>query len=103
MRRRSRMKQPGSASGHAAPQPPPEPAPISQIVFQAASMKAVLALVQTVAPHRAHVLVQGETGTGKEVVPRAIHALSPRADRPFVAVDWGALPETLLESELFGH
>src|SRR5262249_20450467 len=49
------------------------------------------------------ILVQGETGTGKEVVARAVHALSPRANKSLVVVDCGALPETLIESELFGH
>jgi len=56
-----------------------------------------------VAPHRVHVLLQGPTGTGKELFARALHTLSSRADGPFVAIDCGVLPETLLESELFGH
>jgi DNA-binding NtrC family response regulator len=77
--------------------------PISQIVFDSKAMRSVLALIQTVAPHRVHVLLQGPTGSGKELVARALHTLSPRAAGPFVAIDCGVLPENLLESELFGH
>lgn len=65
-------------------------------------MLEVLETVRRVAPTNATAMVYGESGTGKELVARAIHALSPRADRPFVSVSAGALPETLLESELFG-
>jgi Nif-specific regulatory protein len=65
--------------------------------------RAVLDVVSRVAPSRATVLLRGESGTGKEVVARLLHRLGPRAARPFVAVNCGALPETLLESELFGH
>ena len=63
----------------------------------------MLAVLAKVAPHRTTVLVRGESGTGKELAARALHALSPRRDGPFVAVSCGAIPSGLLESELFGH
>jgi len=66
-------------------------------------MQRVRALIDRVGPTDATVLVLGESGTGKEVVARAIHAASPRADKPFVAVNCGAIPAELLESEMFGH
>lgn len=72
-------------------------------VARSTAMREVLATVEQVADSRATVLVTGESGTGKEVVSRLIHQLSPRSTRPFVAVSCAALPETLLESELFGY
>ncbi len=66
-------------------------------------MAALKVAVRKMAPHKATVLVRGESGTGKEVVARALHDLSPRAAAPFVAVNCGAIPATLIESELFGH
>jgi DNA-binding NtrC family response regulator len=73
------------------------------LVGQSDSIREVLVRVEQMAPVSSTVLIQGESGTGKELVARAIHQLSPRRGRPFIAVNVGALPETLLESELFGH
>jgi two-component system, NtrC family, response regulator PilR len=75
----------------------------SNIIGNSSSMQQVFELVETIAPTGSTVLVTGESGTGKELVARAIHVRSPRSDRPFVAVNCGALTETLLDSELFGH
>ncbi len=77
--------------------------PESEIVGESTALKAVLELIDKVAPQEATVLIEGESGTGKELVARAIHAASPRAEEPFVVVNCAAIPDTLLESELFGH
>ncbi len=74
-----------------------------QIIGQSEKLKSILNLVERVAPTSASVLILGESGTGKELIARKIHALSPRRDNPFVAINCGAITETLLESELFGH
>jgi len=73
------------------------------LVGASAKFRAVLDEISTVAPVDSAVLVQGETGTGKEVVARAIHESSSRRQQPFVAINCAAIPEALLESELFGH
>jgi formate hydrogenlyase transcriptional activator len=74
-----------------------------EIVGDGASLRAVLKQVETVAPTDSTVLITGETGTGKELIARAIHNLSPRRERTFVKVNCAAIPTGLLESELFGH
>jgi two-component system response regulator PilR (NtrC family) len=75
----------------------------SNIVGSSNAMVQVFELVETVAPTGSTVLITGESGTGKELIARAIHVRSARSDRPFVAVNCGAVSETLLDSELFGH
>jgi DNA-binding NtrC family response regulator len=76
---------------------------IRKLVGRAPSLLRMIEQIPAVAGSDAPVLIAGETGTGKELVARAIHYLSPRAESPFVAVNCGALPDTLLEDELFGH
>jgi two-component system response regulator PilR (NtrC family) len=76
---------------------------LEQILGVSAPMRAVFDMVRAVAGATSTVLITGESGTGKELVAKAIHALSRRRDAPFVSINCGALPETLLESELFGH
>ncbi len=73
------------------------------IIGKSLSMQEVFDLIRRVAPASANILITGESGTGKERVARAIHELGPRAKKPFVAINCTAIPDTLLESELFGH
>lgn len=73
------------------------------IVAESTAMQNVLHAIEAVAPTPATVLIRGETGVGKELAARAIHALSERSDKPFIAVNCGAIPESLVESTLFGH
>jgi two-component system NtrC family response regulator len=75
----------------------------SNIVYSSPKMEEVMGLVARVAPSQATVLIRGESGTGKELIANAIHHASPRAKMPLVKVNCSAIPETLLESELFGH
>ena len=84
-------------------QPEEEPAGCDQMIGTSPQMQKVYQLVRRVTSLNAAVLVAGESGTGKELIARAIHNLGSRASRPFVAVSCGAIPETLIESELFGH
>ena len=77
--------------------------PLPEIIGSAFAMQEVYRLVRLAAPRSANVLLIGETGTGKEVIAKAVHKLSKRADGPYIRVNCGALHENLLESELFGH
>ncbi len=74
-----------------------------KIIGKSAPMQRIYQLIEKVAPSKATVLITGDSGTGKELIARAIHFNSPRRELPFISVNCGALPETLLESELFGH
>src|SRR5256885_155105 len=76
---------------------------LDNIIGQSAKMRAIFDLIQTVAPQTSRVLITGESGTGKELVARAIHENSQRSQAPFITINCGAFPETLLESELFGY
>lgn len=73
------------------------------LVGTSSAMQEVMRQVEMAAPSTASVLITGETGSGKEMVARSIHMLSPRAERPFVAINCAAIPESLMESEIFGH
>ncbi len=76
---------------------------LDNIIGQSPNMRSIFELIQTIAPQTSRVLITGESGTGKELVARAIHENSQRAQAPFITINCGAFPETLLESELFGY
>jgi two-component system response regulator PilR (NtrC family) len=76
---------------------------LDNIIGQSPKMRAIFDMIQTVAPQSSRVLITGESGTGKELVARAIHENSVRSQAPFITINCGAFPETLLESELFGY
>jgi DNA-binding NtrC family response regulator len=76
---------------------------LGQLVGHSKKIQEIMSLIQQVAPSRASVLITGESGTGKELAARTVHELSPRKSRPFVAVNCAAIPESLMESEIFGH
>jgi formate hydrogenlyase transcriptional activator len=92
----------GECAAYAHDALPSEPL-FEEIVGRSSALQRVLRQVEVVAPTDSGVLIQGETGTGKELIARAIHNLSGRRDRPFVKVNCAAIPSGLLESELFGH
>ena len=72
-------------------------------IGRSSAMRKVFSLIEKVAPAKASVVITGESGTGKEMVARAVHRLSPRHDKPFVAINCSAIPASLMESEIFGH
>ena len=74
-----------------------------ELVGNSPAMREIYALVEQVAPSSASVLITGESGTGKELIARTLHRLSPRRDKPFIGINCSAVPESLMESELFGH
>jgi formate hydrogenlyase transcriptional activator len=98
-----RLDPPGAYRGGAPQEEPTAPAAASGIIGASAGLREVLERVSRVAPTDSTVLITGETGTGKELVARALHAGSPRARRALVKVNCAALPEGLVASELFGH
>src|SRR6476646_7834960 len=73
------------------------------LIGQSEPINEVLLKIEQIAPVSSTVIIEGESGTGKELAAQAIHRLSPRPGKPFIAVNTGALPQTLIESELFGH
>ncbi|HEY6561508.1 MAG TPA: sigma 54-interacting transcriptional regulator, partial [Polyangiaceae bacterium] len=91
------------ASGGTEFVPVSERTSFGELVGTSLEMRRVYAILERIAPTNSTLLVQGETGTGKDVVARSLHAASLRANGPFVPVDCGAIPENLIESELFGH
>ena len=76
---------------------------LGSMVGSSKAMREIFALIEQIAPSNVSVLITGESGTGKEMVARTLHDLSPRKGRPFLAVNCAAIPETLIESEIFGH
>ena len=82
---------------------PSEKEQLGEMVGKSSAMREIFGLIEKIAPTDATVLIEGETGTGKDMIARTLHLLSPRHDAPFIVVDCGAVAGTLIESELFGH
>ena len=82
---------------------PSEKEQLGEMVGKSPAMREIFGLIERIAPTDATVLIEGETGTGKDMIARTLHQLSPRGDKPFIVVDCGAVAGTLIESELFGH
>jgi len=82
---------------------PSEKEALGEMVGKSPAMREIFGLIEKIAPTDATVLIEGETGTGKDMIARTLHQLSPRGDKPFIVVDCGAVAGTLIESELFGH
>ncbi|MBA2543274.1 MAG: sigma 54-dependent Fis family transcriptional regulator [Deltaproteobacteria bacterium] len=82
---------------------PSEKEQLGEMVGKSPAMREIFGLIERIAPTDATVLIEGETGTGKDMIARTLHLLSPRTDAPFIVVDCGAVAGTLIESELFGH
>src|SRR6266566_3146679 len=76
---------------------------LGDLIGGSKTMQDVMRILEQVSPSSASVLITGETGSGKEILARTIHRLSPRAERPFIAINCSAIPESLMESEIFGH
>src|SRR5262245_4921038 len=97
------LRRPEEELKRLAPGLPPEAPEYADIIHRSGQMKEVIRLGHLMAAHKLPVLIEGESGTGKEMIARAIHVASPQRDGPFIAVNCGAIPAELVESELFGH
>lgn len=97
------LRRPDERLGRLSAGLPPEAPEFSDIIHRSGAMRRIIETARKVAVRSVPVLIEGESGTGKELLARAIHRASPRRDRPFMAVNCGALPAELIESELFGH
>ncbi|MCI0388102.1 MAG: sigma-54 dependent transcriptional regulator [Acidobacteria bacterium] len=97
------LRRPDEELKRLTPGLPPESPAFTDIIYRSSQMEEAIELARRVAPHNLSVLIEGESGTGKELMARAIHRSSLRSDKPFIAVNCGAIPGELVESELFGH
>lgn len=97
------LRRPDEELKRLTPGLPPENPAFTDIIYRSSQMKQAIELARRVAAHKVPVLIEGESGTGKELMARAIHNSSPQSGKPFIAVNCGAIPAELVESELFGH